>query len=100
MQTSDNSMLPSPALLQANDAGDISPVRSAARKCTARLQARAIGAPASGVWKIQRDSVLQRAQLQSATIISNSVPVPLKPHSKKAMMQSTTATIPVDHSSQ
>ena len=39
------------------------------------------------------------AQVQNATSISNRVPGPFVPHSTKATMPSTTATIPVDHSS-
>jgi hypothetical protein len=38
--------------------------------------------------------------VQSATIMSNKVPAPLRPHSTNAMTPSTTATAPVDHSSQ
>jgi hypothetical protein len=40
------------------------------------------------------------AQVQKATIMSNKVLTPPRPHNKKAAMQSTKAAIPVDHSSQ
>jgi hypothetical protein len=38
--------------------------------------------------------------VQKATIMSNKVLTPPKPHNTKAAMQSTKAAIPVDHSSQ
>ena len=48
--------------------------------------------------RTSRGSVV--AYVQSATIILNKVLAPLTPHRANAAMQSTEATIPVDHSSQ
>jgi thioredoxin reductase len=58
-----------------------------------------VGAGPTGL-ALARTTAGRNAQVQNATIISNRVLAPLMPHNTNATMQSTKATIAVDHSNQ